>query len=66
MYGMAQTGVPFGATAMARDILHIEHRDIETPSGAHPKRPIERPLHGTSGSIRYSVLVDAGRPLWFH
>ena len=32
-YGMAQTGVPFGATAMARDILHIEHRDIETPSG---------------------------------
>ena len=40
-YGMAQTGVPFGATAMARDVLDIEERQILTPSGAHPKRPIE-------------------------
>ena len=30
-YGMAQTGVPFGATAMARDILQIEERDVQTP-----------------------------------
>ena len=40
-YGMAQTGVPFGATAMARDVLDMEERQILTPSGAHPKRPIE-------------------------
>ena len=39
-YGMAQTGVPFGATAMAREILQIEERDVRTPPGAHQKRPI--------------------------
>ena len=60
-YGMAQTGVPFGATAMARDILHIEHRDIETPSGAHPKRPIEglsMERQEVSGTRFWSMLAD--------
>ena len=38
---MAQTGVPFGATEVARDFLEIEARNLETPANAHPKRPIE-------------------------
>ena len=40
-YGMAQTGVPFGATKMASDVLGIEAVELKTPSGAHPKRPIQ-------------------------
>lgn len=40
-YGMAQTGVPFGATKMATDVLGIEAVELKTPSGAHPKRPIQ-------------------------
>ena len=40
-WGMAQTGVPFGATGVARDFLEIEARTLETPPNAHPKRPIE-------------------------
>jgi single-strand selective monofunctional uracil DNA glycosylase len=39
--GMAQTGVPFGATGVAQSFLQIEARKLETPSNAHPKRPIE-------------------------
>ena len=40
-WGMAQTGVPFGATGVARDFLEIKARSLETPANAHPKRPIE-------------------------
>lgn len=40
-WGMAQTGVPFGATGVARDFLEIEARSLATPANAHPKRPIE-------------------------
>ncbi|MEZ8009293.1 MAG: hypothetical protein QMC65_06590 [Candidatus Poseidoniaceae archaeon] len=40
-WGMAQTGVPFGATGVAQSFLQIEARELETPSNAHPKRPIE-------------------------
>ena len=40
-WGMAQTGVPFGATEVAQSFLQIEARKLETPSNAHPKRPIE-------------------------
>lgn len=40
-YGMAQTGVPFGATKMASDVLRMEVVELETPSGAHPKRPVQ-------------------------
>ena len=40
-WGMAQTGVPFGATEVAQSFLQIEARGLETPSNAHPKRPIE-------------------------
>ena len=39
-YGMAQCGVPFGATDIARDFLNITG-DITDPVGRHPKRPIE-------------------------
>ena len=40
-YGMAQTGVPFGATKMATDVLRMEAVELETPPGAHPKRPVQ-------------------------
>ena len=39
-WGMAQTGVPFGATQVARDFLRIEAKELTTPANAHPKRPI--------------------------
>mgnify|MGYP001219054359 FL=1 len=39
-YGMAQCGVPFGATHVARDFLNITGEFIQ-PAGRHPKRPIE-------------------------
>ena len=60
-YGMAQTGVPFGATAMARDILQIKERDVRTPLGAHPKRPIEglsMERQEVSGTRFWSMLSD--------
>lgn len=39
-YGMAQCGVPFGATNIAKDFLNITG-DFTDPEGRHPKRPIE-------------------------
>ena len=39
-WGMAQTGVPFGATHVARDFLRIKANELSTPANAHPKRPI--------------------------
>ena len=60
-YGMAQTGVPFGATAMARDILQIKERDVRTPLRAHPKRPIEglsMERQEVSGTRFWSMLYD--------
>ena len=38
-WGMAQCGVPFGATAMVRELLKIDH-PVQQPQNAHPKRPI--------------------------
>ena len=40
-WGMAQTGVPFGATEVAQSFLGIKPRQLQTPHNAHPKRPIE-------------------------
>ena len=60
-YGMAQTGVPFGATAMARSVLQIEERDVKTPPDAHPKRPIEglsMERQEVSGTRFWSMLSD--------
>src|SRR5690606_33322684 len=39
-WGMAQTGVPFGEVALARDWLGIRGA-IGQPAHPHPKRPIE-------------------------
>ena len=39
-YGMAQCGVPFGATNIAKDFLKITG-DFTDPEGRHPKRPVE-------------------------
>jgi single-strand selective monofunctional uracil DNA glycosylase len=39
-WGMAQTGVPFGEIAAARDWLGVEAA-VERPADQHPKRPIE-------------------------
>jgi single-strand selective monofunctional uracil DNA glycosylase len=38
-FGMAQTGVPFGEIAAARDWLGI-HEPVGKPSPEHPKRPV--------------------------
>jgi single-strand selective monofunctional uracil DNA glycosylase len=38
-WGMAQCGVPFGATAMVRELLDID-LPVKQPQNAHPKRPI--------------------------
>jgi single-strand selective monofunctional uracil DNA glycosylase len=38
-FGMAQTGIPFGDVAMARDWIGIRSR-VERPASEHPKRPI--------------------------
>ena len=39
-YGMAQCGVPFGATSIAKDFLKITG-EFSNPEGRHPKRLIE-------------------------
>lgn len=39
-WGMAQTGVPFGATRPVRELLKIDE-EVAQPIGAHPKRPVE-------------------------
>ena len=39
-WGMAQTGVPFGAVSMVRDWLGIAGR-VGKPLREHPKRPVE-------------------------
>jgi len=39
-FGMAQTGVPFGEVAIARDWLGIEGK-VRKPANEHPKRPIQ-------------------------
>ena len=38
-WGMAQTGVPFGATEVAQRFLNIRPQELKTPFNAHPKRP---------------------------
>ncbi len=38
-FGMAQTGVPFGEVALARDWLGIEGK-VGKPRNEHPKRPV--------------------------
>ena len=40
-WGMAQTGVPFGAVGKVRGWLALEPSDIEPPCDQHPKRPVQ-------------------------
>ncbi|MDE0585030.1 MAG: single-stranded DNA-binding protein [Planctomycetota bacterium] len=54
-WGMAQTGVPFGEIAAARDFLNVAGR-VKQPDLIHPKRPIEG-----FGCQRSEV---SGRRLW--
>lgn len=54
-YGMAQTGVPFGEVAMARDWLGIE-APVGKPESEHPKRPIQ--------GFACSRSEVSGRRLW--
>ena len=39
-WGMAQSGVPFGSTEIAKNQLQIKPYKLTTPKNAHPKRPI--------------------------
>ncbi|MGB7343586.1 MAG: uracil-DNA glycosylase family protein [Pirellulaceae bacterium] len=39
-WGMAQTGVPFGEIAAARDFLGL-NSPVDRPENEHPKRPVE-------------------------
>jgi single-strand selective monofunctional uracil DNA glycosylase len=39
-WGMAQTGVPFGAVAMVRDFLHIQAA-VGQPERPHPRCPVQ-------------------------
>ena len=59
-YGMAQCGVPFGATHIARDFLNIIGEFTE-PVGRHPKRPIEGldfERQEISGTRMWGLLSD--------
>ncbi len=60
-WGMAQTGVPFGATGVAVDFLRIESRQLETPPNAHPKRPIigmELERQEVSGTRLWNLMQE--------
>ncbi len=59
-YGMAQCGVPFGATQIAKDFLKITGNYSE-PLGRHPKRPIhglEFERQEVSGTRLWGLLKD--------
>jgi single-strand selective monofunctional uracil DNA glycosylase len=40
-WGMAQTGIPFGAVSAVRDWIGLHRHEVQTPPRQHPKRPIE-------------------------
>ncbi|MEM1180669.1 MAG: uracil-DNA glycosylase family protein [Acidobacteriota bacterium] len=54
-WGMAQTGVPFGAIPQVRDFLGIE-AEVGKPEHEHPKRPIE--------GFRCTRQEVSGKRLW--
>ncbi len=60
-WGMAQSGVPFGSTGIAKTLLKIKPFQLATPANAHPKRPIvglglER--QEISGQRLWSLMFD--------
>jgi len=63
-FGMAQTGVPFGAVAPVRDWLQVEAR-IGRPRLEHPKRPVlglDCPRNEVSGERLWGAI----RAHWKH
>lgn len=54
-FGMAQTGIPFGEVALARDWLQVE-APVEKPPREHPRRPISG-FHCPRSEV-------SGRRLW--
>ena len=60
-WGMAQSGVPFGSTEIARTMLEIVPHPLKTPDNAHPKRPIiglELKRQEISGQRLWSLMFD--------
>ena len=60
-WGMAQSGVPFGATEVTKDFLKITPCDLETPVNAHPKRPIaglELQRQEVSGTRLWTLIAE--------
>ena len=60
-WGMAQTGIPFGSTGIAKNQLEIEPHKLETPKNAHPKRPImglELERQEISGQRLWNLLFE--------
>ena len=59
-WGMAQTGVPFGEVAAARDWMGIDLR-VEKPAQEHPKRPVlggDCPRSEVSGRRLWGWVAD--------
>lgn len=60
-WGMAQTGVPFGEVALARDWLKVSAK-VDKPADEHPKRPIQGfdcPRSEVSGARLWGWVKDA-------
>jgi len=60
-WGMAQSGVPFGSTNIAKTLLRIKPFQLETPPNAHPKRPIiglDLERQEISGQRLWSLMFD--------
>ena len=60
-WGMAQSGVPFGSTEIAKNQLQIKPHKLTTPKNAHPKRPIiglDLARQEISGQRLWSLMFD--------
>ncbi|MGB2275761.1 MAG: hypothetical protein ACPH5S_02160, partial [Candidatus Poseidoniaceae archaeon] len=66
-WGMAQSGVPFGATGIVREDLALPDLALSTPAGAHPKRPIvglSQERQEVSGQRIWTLLFEVyGSPI---
>ncbi|MCP3959851.1 MAG: single-strand selective monofunctional uracil-DNA glycosylase [bacterium] len=61
-WGMAQTGVPFGAVGPVRDWLGLAGADVGKPEREHPKRPVtgfDCPREEVSGTRVWGWARDA-------
>ena len=60
-WGMAQCGIPFGATKVARELLGIIDLEVFQPQGAHPNRPViglEMTRQEVSGTRLWGALAQ--------